>query len=519
VRRGGLLDGFPLFLLAGGSEDEVVVVLDAGALGRLALDPVPDGRRRVVAVASERRLLLHTRAEYEASGEAPPLLVCGDPARLPFGAGALGGIVRLGSGAAEGAGAGGFDRALAAGGWLAELLPLRPRRRRGVAPQGPSAGARSYCVRPAAGREYFVTRVFRPRRWPFRALPLGRLRRLRLELDLAFARLGLRCPGDGVRVRLHGRGPAGLAERWAADQPGGELALFAKARWNALLLGSRAIAKLPLIDVAAGRMADHAAQLAALSAEAPALVARVLPRVVQHERRGGQEVWVEARLPGSPATRLRLAPGFRRRAVAEGVSFLIDLHRATARPTRVQRDLFEGFAKPRLARIGEEARRLDPRFTLEPLAAALLRRTLGRELPLVRSHGDFWSGNVLVDARGELTGVLDWDASLARGWPGLDLFHLLAFQHKRRAFWRFGATVTQRLAARRLTRFERTLARRYWEALGLEDGLWTPLLALYWIERVSQWLVTDFHQGKRDDRWLARNVLRALPELLARLGT
>ncbi len=40
---------------------------------------------------------------------------------------------------------------------------------------------------------------------------------------------------------------------------------------------------------------------------------------------------------------------------------------------------------------------------------------------------------------------------------------------------------------------------------------------LYWLERVSQWLVTDFHEGKRDDAWLRRNVLRTAPLLAAAL--
>jgi aminoglycoside phosphotransferase (APT) family kinase protein len=518
VRRGGLLDGFPLHLLCGGSEGECVVVLDAAELGRLALDPVPGGRRRVLAVAREHSVLARTRAEYEAAGDAVPLLVRADPDRLPFAAGSLGGIVLGAAMAGPGADlASRFGELLAADGWLAELLPIRPRVRPAAGARGEAEHTSTYHVRPASGREYFATRSWRPRRWPFRALPLGRLRRLRLELDLVCARLGLRPLCDGVRVRVHARGPAGIAESWAAREPGSELALFAKARWNALLIGSSEIGKLPLIDVAADRMADHAAQLRSLAQEAPAGLARLLPRVLHHERHGGQELWVEARLPGCPSTRARLTPGFRQRKAAEGVSFLIALHRATARRVRVERNLFEAFAKPRLARIGQEARRLDAGFDPEPLAAALLARLAGRELPLVRSHGDFWSGNVLVDARGALTGVLDWDASAAGGWPGLDLFHLLAFQHKRRAFWRFGATVTQRLAPRRLARFERALARRYWDALELDDALWTPLVALYWVERVAQWLVTDFHEGKRDDRWLARNVVAALPELLARL--
>ena len=138
----------------------------------------------------------------------------------------------------------------------------------------------------------------------------------------------------------------------------------------------------------------------------------------------------------------------------------------------------------------------------------------------MQTHGDYWPGNVLVTQGAELAAVLDWDASEARGWPLLDLLHFIAFQHKRRAFWHFGPTLSNRLEPRKLPAWQLELADTYCQRLEIPSDLWTPFVVLYWLERVAQWLVTDFHAGKRNDPWLRRNVLQTAPALtVALLGS
>ena len=39
-------------------------------------------------------------------------------------------------------------------------------------------------------------------------------------------------------------------------------------------------------------------------------------------------------------------------------------------------------------------------------------------------HGDFWSGNLLVDGGGRLSGVVDWTSARAAHLPLVDYFHL-----------------------------------------------------------------------------------------------
>ena len=119
------------------------------------------------------------------------------------------------------------------------------------------------------------------------------------------------------------------------------------------------------------------------------------------------------------------------------------------------------------------------------------------------------------DAR--LAGVLDWDASLARGWPALDLLHMLAFRRKHRAYKHFGSVVEERFLAGRLGRFDREMVDRYFGAMDLDRELWPALVSLYWLERLSQWIETDLHELRADPDWVVRNMVRAAPRIVARL--
>lgn len=50
---------------------------------------------------------------------------------------------------------------------------------------------------------------------------------------------------------------------------------------------------------------------------------------------------------------------------------------------------------------------------------------LDKKQILVLSHGDYGYGNILVDRRGNVTGVIDWDAAKPYNIPGYDLFNLV----------------------------------------------------------------------------------------------
>ncbi|MCH2171021.1 aminoglycoside phosphotransferase family protein [Myxococcota bacterium] len=521
MRQAGLLDLFPLFLFERGTARGATVVLDNPELGRLMLSPGPDAGRIVVAVAKSRESLELTRSHWDPSQAPDPLLVRADPSHPPFAQGAVAQLVSCDKPPEA------WQRTLSSNGCITVLNanedPERSKVRESV-----SANEVTAYVRPAVGGEYFVTGKFVPNPWPFRKLQLGRARMTQLWLMRLAARLGLGWGpsrlGRGITVRVQtqtessGRLDAILGAPFpAGDTDGG---LFVKAGWNALLLGlgrNETIGKLPLSDVATERMAEHADQLEALhSHETPALLSLV-PRVHVSSRVEGQTYWVEEKLPGEPVSTGPLAFGGRRRTFEAATRLLLDLHLQTRHESFIWHEEFERLTKDHIERIWREGRRIDERFDLSRLHNALSSRLVGQRLPLVRTHGDYWPGNILVSRGGRISGVLDWDASISRGWPLLDLLHLLAFQNKRRAFWDFGKTVTGRLAAQRFRDWERSSVAEYCTRMEIHPSLWPTFIGLYWLERASQWLFTDFHEGRRNDAWVRRNVIEAVPHLIERI--
>jgi len=547
MREGQLLDGFPLHLLTGAEPGAVIAVLDSDALGRLQLAPgfesaMAEGSEAsvskgfAVALARGEAILRRTRDGWDANRGRCPWLVRADPERPPFRRDSVDGVLCAGELPQN------WQEPLSARAWTASVESVASGSG-GVDPSGgwpDGAGQRAagaaleYFVRPACDREYFATRSWAAPDWPFDVLQLGRFRQVRLAANRWAGRTGITRLYDGARICIERKGANAPVEPTAANSPVEELfgagqgfGLFAKVAWNALLLGvenGRRIVKFPLNDVASARMNEQAEHLSQLF-EGDDPLAAYVPRVTEHSSIGNQEYWTETMCPGVPATQVPLLPRadgwgmpWKRRAAREGVEFLIALHTETAEVTRVSEDLFEQFTKSRFEAITRAARRLEPGFDLTPLAASLFDALVNREIPLVQTHGDYWPGNVLVTRQAKLAAVLDWDASQKRGWPLLDLFHFIAFQHKRRAFWHFGSTLSKRLEPRKLPTWELDLANAYCQRLAIPSNLWTPFVALYWIERVSQWLITDFHDGKRNDPWLRRNVLRTAPALLKALA-
>ena len=111
---------------------------------------------------------------------------------------------------------------------------------------------------------------------------------------------------------------------------------------------------------------------------------------------------------------------------SQAVSFLISLHKETAKRIHSSEDVFHEqvtellnaacFRNPRVAD--------SLRACAVPLRASLLSATL----PLVWMHGDFKVENVMyAPVDGKLTAVIDWEHAIIPGFPVLDLLYLLIF--------------------------------------------------------------------------------------------
>jgi hypothetical protein len=226
----------------------------------------------------------------------------------------------------------------------------------------------------------------------------------------------------------------------------------------------------------------------------PAPLRPLVPEVVGSGRVGVAAWLAERRLPGSPAES----------APPEAVDFLVDLFSAAA-----------GADVPAL----EDARTLGVHA---PAEAEALQAVAGRVdrllsgLPRGFAHGDFWSGNLLVEA-GRLSGVIDWDAAGPGRPPLIDLLHLRLIDARRPAGHAWGRAVVAELLPWARRGGDDSSA-GYCRRLGLQLDPETlrALVAGYWLQRLA-YQVGCFADRADRRRWLEGNLavpLRAFAEAL-----
>ena len=181
------------------------------------------------------------------------------------------------------------------------------------------------------------------------------------------------------------------------------------------------VVKIPTTVVAAMAVDAEAAVLARLCERLePALLA-VVPRVVDRLPTRCGDALVTTAVRGVPMTvgyhqwRHVSRPQTVARDFAAAGRWLARLHDASGGPARPV-----DFVGPLTVRIGL-------RFADAPLLPRVLdhldaidRRLRAEATPRTVVHGDYWAGNVLTDGT-TVTGVVDWEAGLARGAPVRDV--------------------------------------------------------------------------------------------------
>jgi hypothetical protein len=219
----------------------------------------------------------------------------------------------------------------------------------------------------------------------------------------------------------------------------------------------------------------------------------VVPRVVADGRVGLADWLAERRLPGSPAAQ----------TPPDALDFLVAL--------------FDG-SEGAPVRAADDAAVL---AALVPAEADGLRRVaafVDRALADVRRgfvHGDFWSGNLLVED-GRLSGVVDWDAAGPGRLPLVDLLHLRLIEARRPAGHCWGPALIDELLPWAARGGDETAA-RYASTVGLEldaDRL-RALVAAYWLQRLA-YQAGSYADRVERPRWLENNLslpLRAFAQL------
>jgi Phosphotransferase enzyme family len=129
-------------------------------------------------------------------------------------------------------------------------------------------------------------------------------------------------------------------------------------------------------------------------------------------------------------------------------------------------------------------------------------------VPSILRHGDLWAGNLLVDRRGRLSGLVDWDAAHPAAVPGADLLQLVATEVRRREHHALGPAFLAR--PWRLAEFAEAAA-LYWRAVGVrpDDELLGVVGIAWWATEVHGTLARLPHRAA-DARWVETNVDRVL---------
>jgi aminoglycoside phosphotransferase (APT) family kinase protein len=538
MKIGGLLDRFPLHIFVRSDDKPVIVVIDSPELGRLNLTPMSAKCDRIIALSSDRKVLKQTREDMAPTGERIQLIQAHEK-MLPFRDQSVDVLVTNSTWKAnEGQQAASTElptadgedvnRVLSATGLFVALgRVINPRGNPNQKQESHWVQTRTYYVRVAPGGRYFVTHDWLPSPWPFGAIHHGRMRSILIGIDLLLNRSGLRPLYGGVSIAVHSNSPKpSLVQRWteAAQNEDGysenhlfhtKSDVYVKAGENALILGATTaggIAKVPFNVTELEHMKNHLASINHLNASKNPRVTCYLPQILDYGSSNGQAYCVESWIDGISGTSYSWRATWKRKAAESALHFLIDLHQSTSKPTKIHRELFEHLLQEHVGNIEETVRKFEPGFELKPLVEALWLVFGGRQIPLVRTHGDFWPGNILVSVEARLSGVLDWGLSMEQGWPMLDLLHLITFQRKWRATWLFGNIITKTLMRRQLTTWEHKMVAAYCAALPLEDNLWPAFVSLYWLNRVSQ------ARNYFGEQWLRRNVIKSLPRILEALN-
>jgi hypothetical protein len=134
-----------------------------------------------------------------------------------------------------------------------------------------------------------------------------------------------------------------------------------------------------------------------------------------------------------------------------------------------------------------------------------------RTVPSILRHGDLWAGNLLVDRRGRLSGVVDWDAAHPAAVPGADVLQLVATDFRRKERHALGPAFLAR--PWRLPEFAEATA-DYWPAVGIrpDHDLLGVVGIAWWATEVHGTLARLPHRAA-DERWVETNVDRVLTRL------
>lgn len=221
---------------------------------------------------------------------------------------------------------------------------------------------------------------------------------------------------------------------------------------------------------------------------------KVLPRVLYQGFYENHPYWLEAPLPGIPASRV-IQQDERRESVLRAVTeAILHLHQCTSCVVTFDERLFEKWVRGPLQAIRESTLPLyypqSPK-TLSKIEQRLAAQLLGKPITISWIHGDYWPENILVTPDGACaTGIVDWELSQPDGLPLLDLVNLLLSMYRSLEAKELGHIIVELLEQGEWPPTEREICNEARQRLGTNFPAMQDVLILFWLQHTSARILT-----------------------------
>ncbi|MFA5118293.1 MAG: phosphotransferase [Candidatus Omnitrophota bacterium] len=242
-----------------------------------------------------------------------------------------------------------------------------------------------------------------------------------------------------------------------------------------------AIIRIPLNEEGLKRCMDNFEILRNLR-QVNDILKKEVPAALAEGEHQGKKYFVETELLGITLTN---QSSHINECMLQAVETLIDFHMATSRSIFIDVEVFDAYFSGYFSDCRAMLRKRGIVDTLEDFEVYVKKRLLNRRLNLVWMHGDYKIDNFIVSpGTFRIKGIIDWDLSRKEGLPLLDILYLFGYNDVLFLQRNISEVFANKFLPLNLNEFESGLLKKYQVALDVPDGLFMPLLVMFWLHHI-----------------------------------
>lgn len=243
-----------------------------------------------------------------------------------------------------------------------------------------------------------------------------------------------------------------------------------------------AVVKLPLNEAGLGRCQHEAETLSGLKG-LPLSIGGKIPEFLFQGTLQNQPYFVTTACQGYS---IDLALPKMEKLVCAAAQEIIQFHAQTCREYTMDEALFFELFGQGLLKI-KEMLPDDSKNDLDRIKAFIHGSMMGKTLPVVWGHGDYYHENILVEPKTfSLTGIIDWEHSRKKELPLLDLLYLLLKKEMLFQDADFSQAFIRHLLPLRFNKIGQEFIEAYMGRLKVDKGLLNTLSVMLWIRHLSE---------------------------------